>query len=402
MPFFDYRAKTKAGKVQRGKVEAASLTKAAETLQQNGLFIISIQPAAEGGAMKVGGHKGQMKFNDVTVFTEQLAAIVESGLTLTTGISILIQQSTPDVKIVLEQILHDLESGMSFAQALEKHPKSFDKSYVYLVQAGESSGSLDVVLLRLADTMKNQHEFRNKIGGALIYPAIVLIVMIAVVIVMMTMVLPKLLEVFEEFGAELPLPTKILIWTSNFFCNYWWLMLAIIVSTTAVFAVWYRNPDAKRLVDKILFKVPIYGELSRKVMLTNYTQTLAMLVRSGVPLVESLNLAAESVSSIVFRDHFTEIQEKVEKGVSFGTAIEAYDDFPMIMSQMVKVGEETGKLDEILAKLSKYFNNEASAAIDGLMAAFEPIIMVVLGLVVAFLVIAIILPIYNLTDQISV
>lgn len=402
MPFFDYRVKTQTGKIQKGKVEAASISKAAETLQQKGLFIISIEPVMEGAALNIGGHKGQMKFDDVVVFTKQLAAIVESGLTLTTGINILIQQSTPSVKIVLEEILHDLESGKSFAQALEKHPKSFDKSYIYLVQAGESSGSLDIVLNRLADTMENQDEFRGKVTGALIYPAVVLVVMIGVVVIMMTMVIPKLIEVFEEFGADLPLPTKILMGMSKFFTDYWWVMLSGIAVIVAVFWVWYQNPDAQRIVDRFLGKVPIYGNLSRKVTLTNYTQTLAMLVRSGVPLVESLSLACESVNSIVLRDHFREIQEKVEKGISFGTAIEAYDDFPMIMSQMIKVGEETGKLDEILAKLSKYFNNEASTAIDGLMAAFEPILMVILGLVVAFLVIAIILPVYQLTDQISV
>ncbi len=402
MPFFDYRVKTQSGKVQKGKVEAVNITRAAETLQQKGLFIISIEPVVEGNVLKVGGHKGQMKFDDVVIFTKQLAAIVESGLTLTTGISILIQQSTPDVRIVLEEILHDLESGKSFAQALEKHPKAFDKSYIYLVQAGESSGSLDIVLNRLADTMENQDEFRSKVLGALIYPAVVLVVMVGVVIVMMTVVIPKLIEVFEEFGAELPLPTRILMWISKFFTDYWWLMLTIIGVVVAVFWVWYQNPDAKRIVDRFLGKVPIYGDLSRKVTLTNYTQTLAMLVRSGVPLVESLDLASESVNSIILRDNFKEIQEKVEKGISFGTAIEGYDEFPMIMSQMIKVGEETGKLDEILAKLSKYFHNEASTAIDGLMAAFEPILMVILGLVVAFLVIAIILPIYQLTDSISV
>ena len=402
MPFYDYRVKTQSGKVQKGKVEAASVARAAETLQQKGLFIISIEPVAEGSALKVNGHSGKMKFQDVVIFTRQLAAIVEAGLTLTTGIGILIKQSTPNVKIVLEEILNDLESGKSFSQALEKHPTSFDGSYIYLVQAGESSGSLDIVLNRLADTMENQNEFRNKIVGALIYPAIVILVMIAVVVVMMTMVIPKLISVFEEFGAELPLPTRILMGISNMFVHYWWAMLLAIGVGVSVFWVWYQNPDAKRVVDRISFKVPIYGNLSRKVILTNYTSTLALLVRSGVPLVESLSLAAESVSSIVLRDHLREIQEKVEKGISFGTAIEAYDDFPMIMSQMIKVGEETGKMDEILVKLSSFFHNEASTAVDGLMAAFEPILMVILGLVVAFWVIAIILPIYQLTDQISV
>jgi type IV pilus assembly protein PilC len=401
MPFYNYRAKNSGGQIQRGKVEAVSQDKAAETLIEKGLFIINLTPVVENMWTAMGKNVGRMRLNDVVVFTRQLAAIVEAGLTLTTGLSLLVQQAKSSVRSVLSQLLADLEGGMSFSAALQKHPKVFAKSYTYLVQAGESSGSLDVVLNRLADTMEEQKEFKGKVVGALIYPIAVLLVMIAVVVVMMVAVIPKLLEVFEEFDAELPLPTKVLIAVSTFMTNYWWMMLVILAVLVMGFFIWYRGRDAKKAVDALLFKLPVYGDLRKKIILTNYNRTLSMLVHSGVSLVDSLRLASEAVDSINYRDHFDEIQAKIEKGVSFGAAVEIYDDFPMIMSQMIKVGEETGKLDDILAKLASYFKGESQRAVAGLMAAFEPLIMVILGLGVAFLVIAIIMPIYDLTNQIS-
>ena len=399
MPFFSYKAKNSNGETQKGKVEAVSQEKAAETLQERGLLVIALTPIAERAT--IGKSSQTMSFADTVIFTRQLASMVEAGLTLTNSISLLVQQAKPSVRAVLSRVLSDVEGGMSFTKALEKHPKVFSKTYVYLVQAGESSGSLDEILNRLADTIEEQKEFRGKIVGALVYPSVVIVVMIAVVIVMMTVVVPKLMSVFEEFGAELPLPTKILIGMSDFMVNYWWVMLLILAVAGVAGWGWYRDPDSQRLVDKWILKLPIVGELRKKTMLTNFTQTLSMLVKSGVPLVDSLALSTESVGSINYRDHLHTVQEKVEKGVGFGEAISAYDDFPPIMQQMISVGEETGKLDDLLARVSLYFKGEASRAISSLMAAFEPLLMVLLGVMVAFLAVAILLPIYDLTGQIS-
>ncbi len=400
MPFYVYKARNTSGQIQKGRVEAVSEDKAAETLQERGLLVITLTPVAATGSL-FAKKDPVMSFSDVVVFTRQLASMVEAGLTLTNSIALLVQQSKPAVRAVLGQVLSDLEGGLSFTAALEKHPKVFDKTYVHLVAAGESSGSLDLVLNRLADTMEEQKEFKGKIVGALIYPAVIIVVMIAVFIVMMVMVVPKLLEVFQEFGAELPWPTKVLMAVSNFFTNFWWLLLLIIAIVIFAAWVWYRNPESKRLVDVLLFKIPIIGNLRKKTILTNFTQTMSMLIKSGVPLVESLVLATDSVGSITYKDHFMTAKEKVEKGVSFGEAIGIYEDFPPIMPQMVQVGEETGKLDDMLSRLSRYFKSEAQQATAALLSAFEPMLMILLGLAVAFLVIAIIMPIYDLTGQIS-
>ena len=326
---------------------------------------------------------------------------MESGLTLTNALALLVQQAKPAVRTVLGQILSDLEGGSSFTAALGKHQKVFSKTYIYLVAAGESSGSLDSVLSRLADNMEEQKAFKGKITGALVYPIVVLIVMIAVFVIMMLAVVPKLIEVFQEFDAELPWTTQLLIAISNFMTNFWWLLLILIALLAGGFWLWYRHDQSKRLVDQLFFKIPIIGDLRKKTILTDFTQTMSMLVKSGVPLVDSLTLSTDSVSSINYRDHFAVAKDKVEKGVSFGEALSVYDDFPPIMGQMIQVGEETGKLDDMLFRLSRYFKGEAQQAVAALLAAFEPALMILLGLAVAFLVIAIIMPIYNLTSQIS-
>lgn len=401
MPFYSYKARNSAGQTQKGRVEASSEETAAETLQERGLLVITLVPIAEGGGFLSGKSNKTMSFSDMVVFTRQLASMVEAGLTLTNSIALLTQQAKPSVKAVLAQVLSDLEGGSSFTTALEKHPKVFPKTYIYLVAAGESSGSLDTVLNRLADNMEEQKEFKSSIVGALIYPAVVLLVMVVVFIVMMVAVIPKLLEVFQEFGAELPWPTKVLIAMSNFLTNFWWLLLLIIAAVALIFWAWYRAPESKKLVDGLLYKIPIIGNLRKKTNLTNFTQTLSMLIKSGVPLVDSLTLATESINSPVYREYFTTAKDKVEKGVSFGEAIAIYEDLPPIMSQMILVGEETGKLDDMLFRLSRYFKGEAQAATAALMSAFEPALMILLGLAVAFLVIAIIMPIYDLTGQIS-
>lgn len=400
MPFYSYKARNSEGLDQKGRVEAVSEEKAAQTLQERGLLIISLTPITDKESL-LSKTTQKMTFADTVIFTRQLASMVEAGLTLTNALALLVQQAKPAVKAVLGQILSDLEGGASFTTALGKHQKVFSKTYIYLVAAGESSGSLDSVLTRLADNMEEQKAFKGKITGALVYPIVVLIVMVAVFVIMMVAVVPKLIEVFQEFDAELPWTTLLLIAISNFFVNFWWLLLILIALLAGGFSLWYRNEASKRLVDKLIFKIPIIGDLRKKTILTDFNQTMSMLIKSGVPLVDSLTLSTDSVSSINYRDYFLAAKEKVEKGVSFGESLSIYEDLPPIMGQMIQVGEETGKLDDMMFRLSRYFKGEAQQAVTALLAAFEPALMILLGLAVAFLVIAIIMPIYNLTSQIS-
>ncbi|MDR0462880.1 MAG: type II secretion system F family protein [Pseudomonadales bacterium] len=401
MAFFDYKAKDDLGYTQNGKIEATSIKQAGELLREKNMFIISIEPAVESSMAKVEAYLNKAKFDDVVAFTRQLSTMIEAGLPLTTALSILVLQSKPAMARVINELLVDIEGGSTLSSALERHSKIFSDMYIQLVKSGEASGSLDSTLSRLADNMEETKEFRGKVKGAMIYPIIITIVMLAIIVLMMVVVVPQLTSIFDEFGAELPLPTRILIGMSNLFVYWWWAMLLAIGAAVGLFFLWYRDHRSKLAFEIATFKLPIYGDLRKKIILTDFTRTFSTLIRSGIPMVEALEISTGSADSHLYKEYLAEVKKKVEKGIGLGVSMAAYEEFPPIVYQMVLVGEETGKVDEVLFRVSNYFKAEAERAVQGLMAALEPIIMVVLGIGVAFLVIAIILPIFELTGQIA-
>jgi len=325
--------------------------------------------------------------------------MVSAGLPLATGLSILRDQNNPAMAEVVSNLLREIESGNAFAKALERQPDVFDRIYIQLVKAGEVGGVLDKVMDKLAENLEKDKEFRGKTKGAMIYPVIVLIAMVIVGFVMMVFVIPKLTDMYKDFGAELPLPTLILISIANFLTRFWWAFILLTVGGVAALRNWYKTSLGQHKIDQWLLKVPIIGNLRQKIILTNFARTLSLLLSSGVPLLSSLNIVSAAMGSILYRDAMSEVAQKVEKGVPLSRAMSVYDLFPGILHQMLAVGEETGKLDEVLLKLSKYFESESEQAVKNLTAAMEPLIMVVLGLGVGAMVIAIIMPIYSLTSQ---
>jgi type IV pilus assembly protein PilC len=250
--------------------------------------------------------------------------------------------------------------------------------------------------------MEETKEFRSKVKGAMIYPIAILVVMLGVIIVMMVVVIPQLPSIFDEFVAELPMPTRILIGMSNLFVHGWPWLVAFLAFGSALFYTWYRDRRSKVAFEKATFKIPIYGNLHKKIVLTEFTRTFATLIRSGIPMTDAIEISRNATNSYVYQDYLAEIKTKVEKGIGLGVSLGGYEEFPPIVSQMLLVGEETGRVDEVMFRVSKYFKAESERAVAGLMAALEPIIMVILGIGVAFLVIAIILPIFDLSNQISV
>lgn len=403
MPFFNYKAKNQSGQVETGKVEAADRNAAAQVLRDRGLFIIQIKDFKEGffsdGSLKIKIGSG-VSMTELVTFTRQLATMIQAGLSLTQSLKILGDQAKPDFAEIIKQLLADIESGMSLGDALARHPKVFNETYVQLVKAGEAGGALDEIFERLATYMESQKEFKGKVTSALIYPAVVVLVMIGVVILMLVMVIPQLVSVFEEFGAELPLPTKILIGLSNFMVGYWWVLLLAIIAVTVFFFTWRKKEKNRYLMDRFILNMPIVGDLQKKVILADFSSTLSLLLRTGIPVIESLKLATRGVTNLVYKYELNDVQDKVERGVSMAKSIGIYSDFPPIVPQMVQVGEETGQLDEVLAKVASYFKSESDRAIGNIMTAIEPLIMVTLGIGVAFLVLAIILPINDLANQI--
>lgn len=393
---FRFKAKSKEGLTRKGIVEAQSLASAANVLREQGLVIVELHELSASGSMFAMSNK--VKFEDIVNFTRQLSTMIGAGLPLTDALSILQVQASPILQSKISQILRNIEGGSTFANALEAHPDAFSKVYVALIRAGESAGVLDTILVRLADNLESEREFRSKTKGALIYPVIVLIGMTVVGIVMMVFVLPKLTSMYQDFNAELPAITKALINFSNFLNRFWYIMIVGIFGLLYGLRMWKKTKSGAVAIDQLTLKIPIYGKIRLMVMMAEFSRTLALLASAGVSLVESLGIVKDVVDSVVLSQSLVVIAKDVEKGNPLATSLAKHPAFPMIISQMVAVGEQTGKLDEILNRVAVYFEVESEHAIKNLSTAMEPLIMILLGVGVGFLIVAIIVPIYNLTS----
>lgn len=395
---FLYHAKDLSGGEHKGEIESSDERLAATLLRRRGLVVISISAKnkGEGFFEKFFNRVG---FAELVTVTRQLATMIGAGLVLSEAIDILEdQQTNKRFKAVLGEVSHDVKGGLNFAAALGKHPDVFPPLYVNLVKSGEASGKLDEVLLKMADSLEKEREFQARVKGAMIYPGLVIAMMVAVVIIMMVFVVPKLTLLYSESTLELPLPTKILIGVSNIFVNYWWVMISTIVIVVVVLKRWIKTPKGSFAFDKFVLRVPLVGKIVTNVNLTNLTRTFGLLITSGIPLLDAISIVEEVTENGVFKNALRDSHTGVERGLPFSSFLTAAI-FPRIVSQMVKVGEETGKVDEIFFKLSEYFESESDHLVKNLTVAIEPIVLVVLGIGVAFLVISIILPIYKLTTS---
>ncbi len=399
MENFRYKAKDKNGKTTEGLVEATNINQAARILRERGLLIIALNKKGEDLVLQVKKGLGRITVQDKVNFTRQLATMINAGLTVTESLSILELQSSPALSRLISDVLRDVESGVTLAEALEKHGTVFDQIYIALIRSGETAGVLDKILSRLADNLENQAEFRRKIKGAMVYPIIVIGGMIAVITVMVIFVIPKLTTIYEEFQADLPNSTKLLIALSKFATHYWWLALTLIGGLFFLGRILSKNPLFRRQLDELLFKLPIVGKLRKSMVLTEFTRTLGLLIGSGILIVEAIEVTTKSLNSPNYEEKMKQVSKEVEKGLPLATSLAKTEIFPPLLPQMVAVGEETGKLDEVLGKVSAYFEQESDNAVKGLTTAIEPLIMIVLGVGVGFLMLAIIMPIYNLTSK---
>jgi len=400
MKRFNYKAKDKEGKLVTGEVEASGVDHAARLIRGKGLIVISITAKIDSPFEIIRRLRERVTPADAATFTRQLSTMINAGLPITEALLILRSQSKGSLQKIVAQILADVEAGESLSGAFAKHPKIFTKTYMALVKSGEVGGVMDEVLLRLADNLEKQQEFNGKVKGALIYPAIIVVGMLVVGVVLMIFVIPKLTSLYGEFNAELPLPTKILMGISNFVVKFWPLFLGLLAFAVYAFGQYRKTIDGRKKIDELVFKVPIMGELQRQVVLTELTRTLSLMVGAGVPILEALNIASEVVSNVTISEALKDSAKQIEKGFpiayAFGRHTEA---FPFILTQMIAVGEETGKMEEVLGKVSHIFEVESDQKVKTLTSAIEPIVMILLGLGVGFMVIAVILPIYNLTSQ---
>jgi len=397
---FFFKAKNKNGEPVKGEVEASNEASAVNLIRGKGLIVLSIKPMLDNPISFIRNFKNKITPSDVATFTRQFATMVAAGLPITESLLILRSQAKGSMTKVVSQILQDVESGESTSKAFMKHPDVFSSTYIALVKSGEAGGVLDTVLVRIADDLEKQQEFKGKVKGALIYPTIIIIGMIIVAFIMMIFVVPKLTSLYSEFNAELPLPTRILMGLSDAVIKFWPVTLALMFGGFYAFNAYRETPDGRLKTDELIFKVPIIGELQKQVALTELTRTLSLMTGAGVSILEGLNITAEVMDNVTISNALRDVSSQVEKGFPVSFAFAKHPDvFPFILSQMIAVGEETGKMEEVLSKVSHVFEVESEQKVKGLTAAIEPVVMVILGLGVGFLVIAIILPIYNLTSQ---
>lgn len=399
MPYFKYKVRNQYGDVVTGKAEAHTIEAAAAELSSRGLLVIDLQPLTEDSFAALKSLIVGIKQDDIVNLTRQLATMITAGLPLAGGLSILVRQSKADVSRLVAQILQDVEGGTSFSQALSKHPDHFQRLYIQLVNAGETGGVLDQVMQRLAENLEKSKEFRAKTKGAMIYPAIVVLAMLAVGFIMMVFVIPKLTEMYKDFDADLPFATRALIGVSNFIARFWYIFLGLVAGGIVGLRKWYKTEKGELAIDSLILKLPIVGVLRQKIILTEFARTMSLLLGAGISLLQALEIVTEGVNNVVYRNALKEVHSQVEKGIALSEAMSNFEVFPPILHQMISVGEETGKLDEVLLKLSVYFEQESEQAVKNLTTAMEPIIMIVLGIGVGAMVIAIIMPIYNLTSQ---
>lgn len=396
---FVYRAKDFEGNDHSGDVRAPDVRSATNIVRKEGLIVISLKQKNPPVDNFIGRFFNKVSSTELVVMTRQLATMVSSGLVLSDALDILEEQQTGKVfKKALGDISQDIKGGLTLAQAFGRFPDIFSHLYVNLVKSGETSGKLDSVLLQMADGLEKDREFQAKVKGAMIYPIVVLSMMVVVIIIMMVFVIPKLVNLYTQSTMELPLPTKILIAVSSAFTNFWWLGLIIIVAAVIGVNRWKKTPEGNMFIGKLILKTPIVGKIATNVILTNFNRTFGLLISAGIPLLESIGIVTDLTDNPVYKEALQTSYSGVERGLPFSSLISS-SRFPKIVSQMIKVGEETGKVDEIFFKLAEYFEAESDHLIKNLTVAIEPIVLIVLGIGVGFLVISIILPIYKLTTS---
>lgn len=399
MAIFVYKGKDKQGIERSGEIESPDPRTAAAILRKRGLIVVSVKLREVPFGSGIENFFNRVSFSDQVRFTRQLATMIGAGLVLSEALDILEEQEENiKFKKALGEISDGVKGGMTLAQSFSRHQEIFPPIYVNLVRSGEASGKLDQVLLKMADNLEKEREFRARIKGALIYPVVVIIMMVAVIILMITFVIPRLTALYKDAQIDLPLPTKILIVVSSFFTDFWWAILIALVAAVYGLRRWGKTQEGRLVLDKFFLKMPIVGKIITEITLTNFTRTFGLLVSAGIPLLEAINIVSDITDNSVFKKSLKESYIGVERGLPFSSLLPS-PLFPRIVGQMVKVGEETGKVDEIFFKLSDYFESEADHMVKNLTVAIEPIILIILGVGVGFLVISIILPIYKLTTS---
>jgi type IV pilus assembly protein PilC len=396
---YAYKVRDKAGKVHSGTLDADNTALVANRLRQMGYVPISIDQRNAGVKRDVAipGLSNRVKLKDVAIFSRQFSTMINSGLTLLRALSILVVQTESKYfSSVIDALRSDIQSGSSLSQAMSRHPKQFNRLYVSMIRAGETGGNLDVTLNDLATTIEKQVELRGKIRSALAYPAMVLALVICILTAMLLFIVPIFKKMYASLGGVLPLPTRVLVTISNIFVHAFPLVVLAVVAAVFAYRRWVRTEPGRHTRDRLLLRVPIFGGLIRKTAMTRFSSTLATLLSSGVPVLESLEITSETVDNVVVANGVKAIADGAKKGEPMTRPLESHPVFPPMVTQMMAVGEETGALDTLLRKVATFYEQEVERTVEALTSLLEPLLIVVLGGAVGAMVVSLYLPMFDI------
>jgi type IV pilus assembly protein PilC len=394
---YDYKVRDRSGNLVTGQLVGDSEGLVMTKLREQGMTPIEVKKANAGMKMEIHLRPGHVKLKLLSVFSRQFATMVNSGLPILRALSILADQTESSaLKTVLTQVRVDVEQGASLSGAMSKHPKAFNNLFIAMVKSGETGGVLDNVLLRLADVIEKEVELRRKIKSAMTYPIAVVALVVLLMSAMLFFVVPQFQSIYASLGGTLPLPTRVLLGLSKAVRTYWYIVILGSFGFSFAFRRYKATPAGRAMIDSIKLKVPIFGALFQKSALARFSSTLGMLLRSGVPILQALDIVAETVNNNVMASAIQDVQGSVREGEAIARPLAKHAVFPPMVVQMLAVGEETGAVDTMLDKVADFYNGEVSAAVESLTSLIEPLLIAIIGGAVGAAVIALYMPMFNI------
>jgi len=404
---YEFQAKAPDGRTVRGEVQATSETEARVKLRAQRLIPVTISPKGTSTHIRrptkeIKSNVGAVKSKDLQVFTRQFAVLISSGVPVMQSLEAMAQGGrSPNMVAAIRGVLEHVSRGRPLAEAMGQFPNVFDRMYVNLVRAGEEGGVLDGVLNRLADYIEKSVQLRGKVTGAMWYPAIIILVAIGVISAILIFVVPNLARMFASSGQQLPALTMMVIDASNFIQEKWYLIIMAVVGAVFGFRFYYATPDGRKTIDAMLIEIPVFGGLIQKSSIARVSRTLATLLTAGVRIMDALDIAAAVAGSWVIEKSMVDAKEFVARGRTLAEPLSKVRYFPPMVTQMISIGEQTGNMDTMLSKIADFYEGEVEAATDAMTSLIEPILMVVLGGIIAVIVVAMYLPIFNLAGTVS-
>jgi type IV pilus assembly protein PilC len=402
MPTFQYTVRDATGAVRTGTSEAENQDVLKRRLQEQGFSVNDVKQTAA-KQKKTGGGFGKVKLKDLSIFCRQFSTMVDAGVSLVRSLDVLGEQTqSPKLKRIIREIQVEVEGGQTLSKSMAKYPKVFSNLFVGLVRAGEVGGVLEEALQRLSHFLEKDMELRRKVKAAMTYPVIVLVVAVLIVLGLCTFIVPKFIDLFKELGVkELPWMTQVLVDFSNFLKDKWWIALIIVVVVTMSIKYAGTTKLGRRVIDRLKLKVPVFGPLGHKICLARFSRTLSTLLVSGVPILQAMETVAGTVGNEIISEAIMNARARIREGERINEPLEKSKMFPPMVVHMISIGEESGALDQMLSKVAEFYEGEVDSTLQSLAAAIEPVMIVLLGFCVGFIVIAMFMPLLSVISNLS-